>query len=95
MFAYYNGTKLDKSGKEMAPEALKRAKERPNLSVWHDDVAVIGAQEYEWSEYDEDNKDFAGFNFNLVGKRVALGNFSEFTSFLYQLIGDHPDADKK
>lgn len=95
VIALMYGTKLDKSGKEMAPEALKRAKERPNLNVWHDDVAVIGAQEYEWSEYDEDNKDFAGFNFNLVGKRVALGNFSEFTSFLYQLIGDHPDADKK
>ena len=59
------------------------------------DIAVIGAQEYEWSEYDEDNKDFAGFNFNLVDKRVALGDFSEFTSFLHQLIGDHPDADKK
>jgi len=95
VIALMYGTKLDKSGKERAPEALKRAKERPNLNVWHDDVAVIGAQEYEWSEYDEDNKDFAGFNFNLVGKRVALGNFSEFTSFLYQLIGDHPDADKK
>lgn len=95
VIALMYGAKKDKDGKESAPEALRRAKERPNLSVWHDDIAVIGAQEYEWSEYDEDNKDFAGFNFNLVGKRVALGNFSEFTSFLYQLIGDHPDADKK
>ena len=89
------GKKLDKYGKERAPEALIWAKERPNLSVWHDDIAVIGAQEYEWSEYVEDNKDFAGFSFKLVDKRVALGDFSEFTSFIHQLIGDHPDADKK
>ena len=95
VIALMYGAKKDKDGKESAPEALRRAKERPNLNVWHDDVAVIGAQEYEWSEYDEDNKDFAGFNFNLVDKRVALGDFSEFTSFLHQLIGDHPDASDK
>ena len=96
VIALMYGTKKDKSGKERAPEALKKAKERPNLSVWHDDIAVIGAQEYGWSEYDEDNKDFAGFSFHFVDKRVALGDFSEFTSFLHQLIGGHPDeADKK
>lgn len=89
------GKMADIAGKLASPEAVSRAKERPNLSVWYDDKAVIGAQEYEWSEYDEDNKDFVGFNLNIVDKRVSLGDFASFTSFLYQLIGDHPDADKK
>ena len=83
-----------KTGKLCSPEAVGRAKERPNLSVWYDDKAIIGAQEYEWAEYETDNKDFAGFDLNIVDNRVSLGDFGAFTSFLKQLIGDHPDADK-
>lgn len=88
------GKMTDAAGKLNSPEAVARAKERPNLSVWYDDKAIIGAQEYEWAEFDVDNKDFAGFNLNMVDKRISLGDFNAFTSFLKQLIGDHPDADK-
>lgn len=89
------GKMRDGAGKLISPEAFNRAKERPNLSIWYDDRAVIGAQDYEWAEYDVDNKDFQGFTLNIVDKRVSLGDFDAFTSFLHQLIGDHPDADKK
>ena len=82
-------------GTQNSPEAINRAMERPNLSVWYDDNAIIGAQEYEWTEYDKDNKDFAGFMLNMVDKRVSLGDFNAFTSFLKQLIGDNPDASIK
>lgn len=88
------GQMTDSAGNPYSPEAVNRAKERPNLSVWYDDKAIIGAQEYEWAEYETDNKDFAGFDLNIVDKRVSLGDFDAFTSFLKQLIGDHPDADK-
>lgn len=88
------GQMTDAAGNPYSPEAVNRAKERPNLSVWYDDKAIIGAQEYEWAEYETDNKDFAGFDLNIVDKRVSLGDFDAFTSFLKQLIGDHPDADK-
>lgn len=88
------GQMADAAGNPYSPEAVNRAKERPNLSVWYDDKAIIGAQEYEWAEYETDNKDFAGFDLNIVDKRVSLGDFDAFTSFLKQLIGDHPDADK-
>lgn len=88
------GKMVDSTGKLCSPEAVNRAKDRPNLSVWYDDKAIIGAQEYEWAEYETDNKDFAGFDLNIVDKRVSLGDFGAFTSFLKQLIGDHPDADK-
>lgn len=80
--------------KLISQEAVNRAKERPNLSVWYDDRAVIGTQDYEWAEYDEDNKDFAGFQLNIVDKRVTMGDFDVFTSFLYQLIGGNQDGDK-
>ena len=63
------GKMVDSTGKLCSPEAVNRAKDRPNLSVWYDDKAIIGA-------------------------RVSLGDFGAFTSFLKQLIGDHPDADK-
>ena len=83
-----------KKGILFSPEAVNCAKERPNLSVWYDDKAIIGAQEYEWAEYETDNRDFVGFDLNIVNKRVSLGDFSAFTSFLKQLIGGQPDADK-
>ncbi len=82
------------TGELFSPEAVNRAKERPNLSVWYDDKAIIGAQNYEWAEYEMDNKDFSGFDLNIVDNRVSLGDFDAFSSFLKQLIGDHPDADK-
>lgn len=88
------GKMTDEAGKLNSPDAVARAKERPNLSIWYDDKAIIGAQEYEWTEYDVENKDFAGFDMNIVDKRVSLGDFGAFTSFLKQLIGDHPDAEK-
>ena len=63
----YGKMKKDASGTLVAPEAVKRALERPNLSIWHDEEA----------------------------DRVSFGDFASFTSFLSELIGDHPDADKK
>lgn len=78
----------------VAPEAVKRALERPNLSIWHDEEAVIGAQRREWSKFIDEKNEFVNFNFKKVDDRVSFGDFASFTSFLSELIGDHPDADK-
>ena len=82
-------------GEKYAPEAVKRALERPNLSIWHDEEAVIGAQRREWSKFIDEKNEFVNFNFKKVDDRVSFGDFASFTSFLSELIGDHPDADKK
>lgn len=89
------GKMRNDTGKLNSPEIVNRAKERPNLSVWFDDRAIIGAQECEWTEYDESNKDFAGISLNIIDKHVALGDFDALTSFLYQLIGGYSNADKQ
>lgn len=91
----YGKMKKDASGTLAAPEAVKRAMERPNLSVWHDEEAVIGAQRREWSKFADDKNEFVNFNFKKVDDRVSFGDFAAFTSFLSELIGDHTDADKK
>lgn len=85
----------DDRGDVRNPEAVRRAQERPNLSVWHDDKAVIGAQCREWAEFEDEKKEFCNFTFSMRDKRVTLGDFAAFTNFLSQLIGDNPDADKK
>ena len=90
----YGKMKKDTTGELACPEAVKRSLERPNLSVWHDEEAVIGAQRREWSKFVDDKNEFANFNFTKVDDRVTFGDFSTFTTFLSQLIGDHPDADK-
>ena len=91
----YGKMKKDASGTLAAPEAVKRAMERPNLSVWHDEEAVISAQRREWSKFADDKNEFVNFNFKKVDDRVSFGDFDAFTSFLSELIGDHTDADKK
>lgn len=84
----------DPDKKLTSPEAVKRALERPNLSVWNDDEAVIGAQRRKWAEFVDSNNEFANFTLNKVDNRVSLGNFGDFATFLSELIGDQPDADK-
>lgn len=91
----YGKMKKDASGTLVAPEAVKRALERPNLSIWHDEEAVIGAQRREWSKFIDEKNEFVNFNFKKVDDHVSFGDFASFTSFLSELIGDHPDADKK
>lgn len=90
----YGKMKKDTTGTLVAPEAVKRALERPNLSIWHDEEAVIGAQRREWSKFVDDKNEFVNFNLKKVDDRVSFGDFAAFTSFLLELIGDHPDADK-
>ena len=85
----------DVSGALVASEAVKRALERPNLSVWHDDEAVIGTQRREWSKFTDNKSEFAEFNLKIVDGCVSFGDFNTFTSFLLELIGAYPDADKK
>lgn len=91
----YGKMKKDADGTLVAPEAVKRASERPNLSIWHDDEAVIGAQRREWSKFVDDKNEFVNFNFKKVDDRISFGDFDAFTSFLSELIGDYPNADKK
>ena len=91
----YGKMKKDAAGTLVAPEAVKRALERPNLSIWHDEEAVIGAQRREWSKFVDDKNEFVNFNLKKVDDRVSFGDFAVFTSFLLELIGDYPDADKK
>ena len=90
----YGKMKGDTSGKLVAPEAVKIALERPNLSIWHDEEAVIGAQRREWSRFVDDKNEFVNFNFKKVDDCVSLGDFASFTSFLSELIGDYPNANK-
>lgn len=89
-----NMKKTDPPGELSCPEAVKRALERPNLSVWHDDEAVIGAQCREWAEFEDTKHEFSNFNFKMVNDRVSFGDFSAFTTFLSELVGDHADASK-
>ena len=89
------GNMKKKDSTLVAPEAVNKALERPNLSVWHDDEAVIGAQRREWSEFEDNKSEFANFSFTKVNERVSLGDFNSFTCFLSELIGDYPDAEKK
>ena len=86
--------KTDPAGELNFPEAVKRAAERPNLSVWHDEEAVIGAQRREWAKFEDSKNEFSGFTLKMVGDHVSFGDFDAFTTFLSELIGDHPDADK-
>lgn len=90
----YGKMKKDAAGTLVAPEAVKMALERPNLSVWHDEEAVIGAQRREWSKFVDDKNEFANFSFKKVDDCVSFGDFAAFTSFLSELIGDYPNADK-
>lgn len=82
------------NGTLASPEAVKRSLERPNLSVWYNDEAVIGAQRREWSKFMDDKNEFANFNFTKIDDRVTFGDFAAFSTFLFELIGDHSDADK-
>jgi hypothetical protein len=86
--------KTTPSGELNFPEAVKRAAERPNLSVWHDEEAVIGAQRREWAKFEDQKKEFSNFTLKMVGDLVSFGDFDAFTTFLSELIGDHTDADK-
>ena len=88
------GKMLKPDGNLNSSEAFYRAKERPNLCVWYDDKAIIATQDLEWSEFDNNNKDFADFSLKIVDRHVSLGDFESFTSFLYQLIGELPDDEK-
>lgn len=82
-------------GALVSPETVNRALERPNLSIWYDDEAVIGAQRRKWSKFVDDKNEFANYNFKIIEDRVSFGDFADFTSFLSELIGDIPDEDKK
>lgn len=86
--------KDDPVGELYCPEAVKRAEERPNLSVWHDEEAVIGAQRREWEKFVDTKKEFTNFTLTKVDDRVSFGDFGAFTTFLSELIGDKTDADK-
>lgn len=86
--------KEDPAGELCFPEAVKRASERPNLSVWFDDEAVIGAQRREWGKFEDPKQEFSSFTLKMAEDHVSFGDFDAFTTFLSELIGDHPDADK-
>lgn len=86
--------KTDPADELYFPEAVKRASERPNLSVWHDDEAVIGAQRRDWAKFEDTKNEFANFTLKKVNDRVSFGDFSAFTTFLAELVGDDVHADK-
>lgn len=88
------GNMKNATGTILQPQAVERAKERPNMSVWYDDEAVIGAQRREWSKFVDDKNEFSNFTLKRVNDRVTFGDFSDFTKFLSELIGDNPNADK-
>jgi len=90
---YGKMTKDDPLGELNCPEAVIRAEERPNLSVWHDEEAVIGAQRREWDMFVDAKNEFANFTLTKVDDRVSFGDFGAFTTFLSELIGDKTDAD--
>lgn len=58
--------KTDPAGELNFPEAVKRAEERPNLSVWHDEEAVIGAQRREWAKFEDSKNEFSGFTLKIL-----------------------------
>ena len=85
--------KKDPAGEFNCPEAVKRALERPNLSVWHDEEAVICSQQREWAKFEDTKNEFANFTLKKVNDRVSLGDFDAFTTFLAELVGDDAHAD--
>ena len=48
----------------------------------------------EYKKFEDQKKEFSSFTLKMVDDRVSFGDFDAFTTFLSELIGDHPDADK-
>lgn len=91
----YGKIKKDKNGQLISNEAVDRSQERPNLSVWYDDEAIIGTKCREWSDFNDEKNEFSHYKFNIKDKRISFGDFADFTLFLSELIGEHKDAEKK
>lgn len=89
----YGASKNDK-GDYCHDMAIRISKERPNLSLWYDDVALIATQEREWTEFKDEKDEFKDFSFKMVNNCVSLGDFALFTSFLNHLIGDESNSEK-
>ena len=51
-------------------------------------------QRREWAKFEDPKNEFSSFTLKNVGDRVSFGDFDAFTTFLSELIGDHPDAYK-
>lgn len=97
MFDKYEITDEDGS-RERYPDAYKFAEEQHNLNVWTYDKAIIGTSLGEWDlslNKDDDDSEILKFVYSDVKDGndkeketiVKLGDFSEFTMFLKEIIG--------
>ncbi len=89
------GKMKNSDGTLVSEETVNLALHRPNLSIWYDEEAVIGAQRREWSKFVDNKNEFVNYNFNKKEDRVSLGDFADFALFLSELIGDDLYADEK
>lgn len=94
VIALMYGKSKNDSGDYCHNMAIRLAKERPNLSLWYDDIALIATQEKEWTEFKDEKNEFKDFSLKIVENCVSLGDFASFASFLNHLIGDEPNTEK-
>ncbi|MGH1466147.1 MAG: SIR2 family NAD-dependent protein deacylase [Cognatishimia sp.] len=97
-FGSYNFSEKEVGSGERYPNAYSLAKRQHNLNVWTYDKAIIGTNLCDWKvlqntdTVDRDLREFV-HNIKLEGEagatrqEVKLGNFSELTRFLKNLIG--------
>jgi len=75
---------------ERYPEAYRFANEQHNLNIWTFDKAIIGTTLGDWdiSLNKDEEPEIVSFVYTEKNKtNVKLGDFSEFTTFLKEIIG--------
>lgn len=88
---------------ERYPDAYKLAKKQHNLNIWTFDKAIIGTSLGEWSKTlnkDDEDMDILKFIYSQketggsdeIENLVKLGDFSELTNFLKEIIGTKEEA---
>lgn len=101
MFGTYEFDGDESSGKERYPEAYRLAKNQHNLNIWTFDKAIIGTNLGDWKSGSQDleQSDYALRQFVVTDAEknrvnLRLGDFSNFSDFLKQIIGSREDPNE-
>lgn len=89
---------------ERYPDAYHFAKKQHNLNIWTFDKAIIGTSLGDWNNIlnkDDEDRDILKFihsnkridDSDKIENLVKLGDFSEFTNFLKEIIGSQGESE--
>lgn len=101
MFGKYENLDDPDNPIEVYPDAYKLAKKQHNLNIWTFDKAIIGTSFGEWkAPINKDDEDIDIVRFiksiqksdDLDETLVELGDFSELTNFLKEIIGNKEEG---